>query len=120
MSNRTDVVRAYMTAYAAGDHDGVAALLADDVVWIVFGHGRFEGREAFLEEMRSGEAPGLPTIRVDRYIEQGDLVCATGEVSALLPDGAALHLGFSDVFTFRGDLISQLDAYLVSQAAPTA
>jgi uncharacterized protein len=120
MSTRVDLVKAYMAAYAAGDHDAVGALLTDDVVWIVYGHARFEGRAAFLEEMARGELAGPPTINCDRYIDDGDMVCATGTVQAPLADGAFLHLAFSDIFTFRGDLISQLEAYLASHSARPA
>lgn len=113
MSANSDAVRAYMTAYAAGDHAGVDGLLADDVVWIVHGHARFDGREAYLAEMRRGEAAGLPQITADRYVEQGDLVCATGTVRAPLPDGTQVDLVFSDVFTFRDRRIAVVESYVV-------
>lgn len=107
-----------MAAYAAGDREAVAQLVTDDVVWIVYGHGQFDGREAFLDEMRRGEVAGLPTISVDRCVEQGELVCAFGHVHAPLPDGGELHLAFSDLFTIRDGQIARLEAYLVPLATP--
>lgn len=118
MTANADIVRAYMTAYAAGDRDAVGVLLTDDVVWVVYGHAQFDGRKAFLDEMRRGEAAGLPTISVDRLVEDGDLVCATGHVRAPLTNGGELHLAFSDLFTFRDDRIARLEAYLVPLATP--
>lgn len=117
---KADRVRAYMDAYAAGNVEAVGDLLTDDVTWIVYGHGRFDGRDAFLAEMRRGMAIGLPTITTDRYVEQGDAVCVTGRVHAQLPNGAGMHLAFSDVFVFRGDRIELLEAYLVPLATPQA
>ena len=120
MSANTAVVRTYMTAYANGDHAGVETLLTDDVTWIVHGFARFDGRAAYLAEMRRGEAAGLPSIVADRYVEQGDLVCVTGHVRAPLPDGSYADLVFSDVFTFRDGLIAAVESYVVPVATDSA
>lgn len=118
MSTNTDAVRAYMRAYAAGDHDYVDTLLADDVTWIVHGFGRFDGRAAYIAEMKRGEAAGLPLIVADRFVEEGDVVCVTGRVQAPMPDGSQVDLVFSDVFTFRDGLMAVVESYVVP-LAPT-
>lgn len=113
MTATVDAVRTYMTAYAAGDADVVGSLLADDVTWIVHGLGRFDGRAAYLAEMRRGEAAGLPQIVTDRFVAQGDVVCVTGRVRAPLSDGRHADLVFADLFTFRDGLIAVVEGYVV-------
>lgn len=102
-----------MATYGAGDHAGVDALLTDDVVWTVHGHATFAGRAAYVDEMRRGEAAGLPQVTADRFVEEGDLVCVTGTVRAPLPDGSQVDLVFSDVFAFRDGRIAAVDSYVV-------
>lgn len=109
----SDVVERYLAAYAAGDHDAVGACLTDDVVWEIPGHRRLQGREAFLDEMRAGEAAGLPDIRGDRFVAEGDTVVVQGRVRAPRPDGGHLHAVFADVFTLRAGRISALVSYVV-------
>jgi len=113
MGRRGDIVRSYMSAYGGGDHAGVAALLAEEVSWVVYGHTTFTGREAYLAEMRRAEEGGLPTVIADRYLEEGDAVFASGRVRAPLPGGGEVDLVFADVFTFEGDLIVRVESYLV-------
>ncbi len=119
MSSNIDAVRAYMSSYAAGDHEGVDALLADDVTWIVHGFGRFDGRSAYVAEMKRGEAAGQPLIVADRFVEQGDIVCVTGRVQAPMADGSHVDLVFSDVFTFRDGLMAVVESYVVPLGPPS-
>ena len=45
------VARRYFDVYASGDHDAIAACLTDDVVWVIHGHTRIEGKAAYLVEV---------------------------------------------------------------------
>lgn len=119
-----DVVRRYLTAYAAGDAAAVSHLLHDDVAWVIHGHLSLTGRAAFLEEAaRPGQA-GLQVIAEQVAAVAGGtgpttmpagatLVLALGQVHVPQPDGADFTAAFADVFTVDGGLIARLESYVV-------
>ena len=112
MNEQLDCARRYMTAYAAGDQQAVADCLTDDVVWEVYGHGRFEGKAAYLAEMaQSGAGGSWPDVVADRYVSDGDTVVVLGRVR--VPGGEAVNLVFATVFTCRGDRARLVESYVV-------
>ena len=54
---------------------------------------------------------GNPTLTIDRMIEEGDSVVATGGGSVAKRGGEGVQFKFSEVFTFSGDTISRLETY---------
>ena len=40
MSSRKQAVDAYFDGFRASDHEAILALLSEDVVWVIHGHGR--------------------------------------------------------------------------------
>ncbi len=113
MTAHADVVRAYLSAYAAVDKEGVAACLTDDVVWEIVGHGRLEGKDAYLGEMDRAHTTGMPVITEERLLDAGDTVVATGRVTAPTPDGGSFTGAFADLFVFRGDRVCRVESYVV-------
>jgi ketosteroid isomerase-like protein len=107
------VARRYFDVYASGDHDAIAACLADDVVWVIHGHTRVEGKAAYLVEVdRTGPDVRLE-VTTDRYLRDGDDVVVLGRVAATSSDGEVVRLVFADVVHTRDGLIRQLDSYVV-------
>lgn len=113
MSSRKEAVRTYFDSFRESDHAKILVLLADDVVWDLYGHRRLQGKDEFDEEIENGEFEDSPTLTVDRLIEEGEAVVAphVGEVKR--SDGALLRFAAVDVFTFDGELISRVESYVV-------
>ena len=105
--------RVVFDVYASGDHDAIAACLTDDVVWVIHGHARVEGKAAYLVEVdRTGPDVRLE-VTADRCLRDGDDVVVLGRVEATSPEGQVVRLAFADVVHTRAGLIRQLDSYVV-------
>jgi uncharacterized protein len=113
MSARKDAVASYFEGFRTGDHERILALLTDDVVWDLPGFRHLSGKEAFDGEIENPAFEGQPKLDVDRVVEEGDTVVAIGSGEARFAGGAANNFVYCDVFTFRGDLIAQVESYLV-------
>ncbi|MET7364118.1 nuclear transport factor 2 family protein [Streptomyces sp. NPDC005562] len=124
MSKHKATVERYREGVLSGDHEQVLALVSDDVVWESLGQTRVQGKEALraiVQNKDGAAAQGVvqrPTITVDRLIEEGDTVVATGRAALALPDGKKAEFLFCDVFTFAGEAISHLESYKVPLGAP--
>ena len=60
MSSRKRAVDAYFDGFRASDHEAILALLSEDVVWVIHGHGRTEGKQAFDREIENDAFRGQP------------------------------------------------------------
>jgi ketosteroid isomerase-like protein len=114
MSPRKAVVEKYIEGFRRSDHSLVLSCLTDDVVWELHGYTTLQGRNAFDAEIENDAFIGSPSLTIDRLIEEGDTVVATGRGSATRKDGEILNFLFADVFTFSGDVISRLEIYQVN------
>jgi ketosteroid isomerase-like protein len=85
--------------------------VADDIVWTLHGYKTLKGKTAFDAEIENEGFEGSPKISIDRLIEEGDSVVATGSGSVPKKGGEQLKFAFCEVFTFTGDVISRIDTY---------
>ena len=113
MSIRKRVVDDYFDGFRQGDHERILRLLTDDVAWDLPGFKHLVGKVAFDGEIENDAFVGRPTLTVDRLVEEGDAVVALGEGAATMRDGPVHRFAFSDVFTFRDELICRVESYLV-------
>jgi ketosteroid isomerase-like protein len=113
MSTRKRIVEKYIAGFRRSDHDQILSCLTDDVVWALHGYKTLQGKEAFDGEIESEGFESGPTISIDRLIEEGDAVVATGGGSVAEKGGARRKFVFCEVFSFRGDAVSRLDTYHV-------
>jgi ketosteroid isomerase-like protein len=113
MTARKTIVAQYFEGFRQGDHEGILALLTDDVVWDLPGHARREGKAAFDEEIENDAFTGRPTLALDRLVEEGDTVVAIGTGAAAFRTGETHRFAYCDVFTFAGALIRRVESYLV-------
>ncbi|WP_079075149.1 MULTISPECIES: nuclear transport factor 2 family protein [Streptomyces] len=124
MSKHKAIVERYRDGVLSGDPEQVLSLVTDDVVWESLGQVRVQGKDALRGVVQNKDgvaAQGVvqrPEITVDRLIEEGDTVVATGRAALPLPGGAKAEFLFCDVFTFVGDAISHLESYKVSLTPP--
>ena len=81
MSARKAVVEAYIDGFRRGDHQAILSCLTEDVVWEIHGHATVHGREEFAGVITEDATPGLPTLELERLVEEGDTVVAVGNGS---------------------------------------
>jgi uncharacterized protein len=110
---RKDIVEKYIEGFRRSDHAQILSCLTDDVLWELHGYKTLQGKDAFDAEIENEDVEGSPTLTIDRLIEEGDIVVATGGGSVAKKDGDRLRFVFCEVFTFTGDAVSRLDTYHV-------
>ena len=113
LSRRKRTVEKYIEGFRRTDHAQILSCLTDDVVWALHGYRTLHGKDAFDAEIESDGFEGAPTIGLDRLIEEGDHVVATGSGGVMAKGGERRDFVFCEVFSFSGDEISRLDTYHV-------
>jgi len=113
VSSHKTVVEAYFDGFRRSDHQQILACLTDDVAWDLPGFTHLRGKDAFDREIENDEFVGSPTLTVDRLVEEGDTVVATGHGETTHKREGPQRFAFCDVFTFTGGRISRVESYLV-------
>lgn len=112
MSTQKTIVETYMDGFRRGDHGAILDCLTDDVTWLIAGYTTKQGKEAFAGEIVNDGFEGRPTLAVHRVVEEGDTVVAIGEGHATHRAQGEFRFAFSDVFTFRENLIERVESYI--------
>jgi uncharacterized protein len=106
--NKELMERGY-AAFSAGDLDAVMSLFDDDCEWVQPGQsavsGTFHGKTEIMEQFGRLVEKGL-TVKVKRFIAEGDTVVAITEVSAGGETGED-----ADVFTIRDGKAVRVEAH---------
>lgn len=113
MSDRTDLVHHYMDGFRRSDHAAILDCLTDDIVWRIHGTRHTAGKAEFDTEIENPAFEGSPELTVDRTVEAGDVVVVTGTGAGRHRQAGPFRFAYSDLFTFRGPLISEIDSYVV-------
>lgn len=113
VSSRKRTVATYFDGFRGSDHEAILALLSDDVVWVIHGHGRTEGKEAFDREIENDAFEGRPKLTVEHLVEEGDIVVAPHLGEGRLRGGDVFRFAGVTVFGFDGELISRVESYIV-------
>jgi ketosteroid isomerase-like protein len=96
----------------------VLGCLTHDVVWDLPGFKHLEGKEAFDGEIENDAFEGRPSLTIDRLVEEGETVVATGSGQARRKDGLDFRFAYADVFTFRDGAVRRVESYLVPLTPP--
>lgn len=113
MTSRQSIVAEYFDGFRHGDHDQILRCLTEDVAWDIPGRTSLRGKEAFDGEIENAAFVGRPTLDVDRVVEDGDTAVAIGEGRGSLASGGTVRFAFCTVLTFRDELISRVESYVV-------
>ena len=113
MSAHKAVIEQYFDGFRKNDHDQILAVLTDDVVWDLVGYVHLAGKAAFDGEIENEQFVGLPTLNVDRLVEEGDTVVALGNGEGAHVSGDVHRFSFVTVFTFNGDLIGRVESWVI-------
>jgi uncharacterized protein len=112
-SVRKQVVGRYFDGFRRADHAQILDCLTDDVVWDLPGFKHLEGKEAFDSEIENESFRGLPTLDVDRVVEEGDTVVAIGTGSGTQITGDGFAFAFCTVLTFDTEHVRRVESYIV-------
>ncbi|MCT2281502.1 nuclear transport factor 2 family protein [Micromonospora chalcea] len=112
-ATQRDLVAEYFDGFRASDHERILATLTDDVEWVIHGHRTTRGRAEFDGEIENPAFTGSPRLDVERVIEDGPVVVATGEGRGATVAHGPFRFAFNDLFTFRDGLIARVDSYVV-------
>jgi ketosteroid isomerase-like protein len=113
VTSHKEAVESYFEGFRRSDHDRILALLTDDVVWDLPGYRHLTGKAAFDQEIENDQFVGSPILRLDRLVEEGDVVVAIGDGEATLATGSVHRFAFCDVFIFEDERIGRVESYLV-------
>ncbi|MBO9578914.1 MAG: nuclear transport factor 2 family protein [Microbacteriaceae bacterium] len=113
MSDRQQAVHRYLDGFRRSDHEAVLALLTEDVVWRIHGARTTRGKAEFDGEIEHPAFEGSPLLEADRMLEAGDVVVVTGTGQGRHRETGAFRFAYNDLFTFRGELIAEVDSYVV-------
>jgi uncharacterized protein len=111
MSAHKIIIEKYIEGFRRSDHAQILSCLSDDIVWVLHGYKTLKGKYAFNAEIENEDFEGNPTLTIDRMIEEGDSVAATGGGSIVKRSGERVQFKFSEVFIFSGDAISRIETY---------
>ena len=120
MSDRKQLVETSLGGFRRSDHTMVLACLTDDVVWDLPGFKHLEGKDAFDGEIESPDFTGSPALVVDRLVEESDTVVAIATGRGNHREAGPFAFAYCDVFTFRDDLISRVESYVLALGGPCA
>ena len=113
MSPNKELVRRYIDGFTKSDHEQILSCLTEDIEWTVFGAFRLQGKEAYDNEIENPAFTGSPQIRIDRMVEEGDVVMAEMTLEARRATGEQMRAAMSEVFVMRDGAITERRAYVV-------
>jgi ketosteroid isomerase-like protein len=115
MTPNKQTVEKYMQGFRESDHAAILSCLTEEVIWIMPGHYKHIGKEAFDKEIENENFIGSPTIQVSSLIEENNVVVAEGAVQGKMKNGGILDAVFCDVFEMQDTKIKKLTSYLMMQ-----
>ena len=121
MSPRKRVIEEWADCFAHEDWRRMLALFTDDVErWEVGAPNRTHGKVEFEKEVLPGPDVVRLGMRVDKIIEEGNLVAAEGLAHVFKKDGSKIAVQFCDIFEFEGEKVRRITAYgvVVPDTAP--
>jgi ketosteroid isomerase-like protein len=112
MTARKQVIERWAECFAAQDWKAMLDLFTDDVErWEVGAVNRTHGKAEFEKEVLPGPDVVRLGMKVDRTIEEGNVVVAEGLAHIFKKDGGKIDVQFCDVFEFEGNKVRRITAY---------
>ena len=114
MTENKKTIEKYMEGFRNTNHEEILSCLTDDVTWFIPGAFTITGKEAFDKEIENENFTGNPVIKINRMVEEDNIVIAEGTVQCTTKDGKALEILFCDVFHMKDAKIKHLTSYLMN------
>ncbi|MGD9628858.1 MAG: nuclear transport factor 2 family protein [Pyrinomonadaceae bacterium] len=108
------IVNEINDAFTRNDIDGFLAHCTEDLYWNMAGDSEHTGKSSIREWMKQMEGHEPPKFSVDAIFGDGDHVACHGEMTMKNADGNEGKYSYCDVYTFKGDKVSELRSYVVA------
>lgn len=97
-----------------GKYEEYLGYLTEDSKWVFVGERTLLGKEAVRQYIKEFYlAP--PIFDMERAIEGGDFVTATGNISLKNEDGSYSHYSYCDIWRFDNGKLAEVTAYVIEK-----
>jgi len=97
-----------------GRYEEYLSYLTEDSKWVFVGERTLLGKEAVRQYIKEFYlAP--PIFDMERSIEEGDFVTATGNISLKNEDGSYSHYSYCDIWRFDKGKLAEVTAYVIEK-----
>jgi predicted SnoaL-like aldol condensation-catalyzing enzyme len=97
-----------------GKYEEYLSYLTEDSKWVFVGERTLLGKEAVRQYMKEFYlAP--PIFDMERSIEEGNFVTATGNISLKNVDGSYSHYSYCDIWRFDNGKLAEVKAYVIEK-----
>ena len=110
-NDNASVVEKVNAAFASGDVEGFLAHCTEDVVFMMIGNRRVEGKAAIREWMGTG-AGEPPKFSVQSIITSEDRAVCYGDMTMPESEGTGSY-EYCDVYTIQNGKVKELRAYVI-------
>lgn len=97
-----------------GKYEEYLSYLTEDSKWVFVGERTLLGKEAVRQYIKEFYlAP--PIFDMERSIEEGNFVTATGNISLKNVDGSYSHYSYCDIWRFDNGKLAEVKAYVIEK-----
>ena len=111
------IVEEINAAFTRNDTEAFLAHCTEDLYWAMAGDTEQKGKTTIREWMKQMDGHEAPKFTVDAIFGDGDHVACHGQMTMKDPQGKVGNYSYCDVYTFRGDKVSELRSFVVAQKA---
>jgi len=116
MMNNTKILLDANQLVREGKYEEYLSYLTEDSKWVFVGERTLLGKEAVRQYIKEFYlAP--PIFDMEKSIEQGEYVTATGNISLKNADGSYSHYSYCDIWRFDNGKLSEVTAYVIEKVA---
>lgn len=113
MKNTTILVKANEHV-KKGEYEAYLSYLTEDTKWVFVGERTLLGKEAVRQYINEFYlAP--PIFDMERAIEEGDFVTATGNIALKNKNGEYVHYTYCDIWRFKEGKMAELEAFVIEK-----
>lgn len=111
-SPKKKFIKDFNIAFAKGDREFILDHVSDDIIWLIHGDKKIEGKEDFIKEIRQMQNETADELTLKSIITHGKEASANGEIKM---NGNSYM--FSDVYVFKsasGKIIKTMESYVIA------
>lgn len=112
--NNTKILLEANQLVREGKYEDYLSYLTEDSKWVFVGERTLLGKEAVRQYIKEFYlAP--PLFDMERSIEEGDFVTASGNISLKNADGSYSHYSYCDIWRFDNGKLAEVTAYVIEK-----
>src|SRR5690606_4231394 len=111
-SPKKKFIKDFNIAFAKGDREFIIDHVSDDIIWLIHGDKKIEGKEDFIKEIRQMQNETADKLTLKSIITHGKEASANGEIKM---NGNSYM--FCDVYVFKSSsvkIIKTMESYVIA------